>query len=287
MGKILLRAFGVVVAFALVGCSHTGNGLRKLVGRPQYVAMGSSFAAGPGLLPRAEHSALLCGQSKANYAHLLAFRRRLELVDMTCSGAKTEHVLFGGQHSEGAQVRAITDETELVTVTIGGNDVFYMTNLIAAACDQHAPFWKKMIGACKPKPPADVEAGFATLPGRMAQIATEVHRRAPQARLIFVNYQTVLPESGTCDALSMSVEDVDRLRQVAARLAKVTEEAARHNNAEVFDAAALSREHNVCSASPWLAGAYPPRKLTAALHPNFEGMLGIAWGLDWMLGKRQ
>ena len=37
-----------------------------------YVAMGSSFAAGPGLPPRAPGSPRRAGRSAGNYAHLVA-----------------------------------------------------------------------------------------------------------------------------------------------------------------------------------------------------------------------
>lgn len=39
-----------------------------------YVALGSSFAAGPGLRPRAPGSPRLSGRSAVNYAHLTAAR---------------------------------------------------------------------------------------------------------------------------------------------------------------------------------------------------------------------
>ena len=56
-------------------------------GARRYVAMGSSFAAGPGLKLRVKGAPLLAGRSQANYAHLVAARLGLELRDQTYSGA--------------------------------------------------------------------------------------------------------------------------------------------------------------------------------------------------------
>jgi len=57
------------------------------LGASRYVAMGSSFAAGPGLRPRVKGSPRLAGRSHANYAHLVAARLGLDLDDQTYSGA--------------------------------------------------------------------------------------------------------------------------------------------------------------------------------------------------------
>jgi lysophospholipase L1-like esterase len=280
------RLVGGLMMGLLAGCSsHTSPVVapRVLSGHPQYVALGSSFAAGPLLQPRDHEGSLLCGRSMKNYAHQLAGLRGLSLRDMSCSGAKTSNILDAGQHGEGPQMRGVTAETELVTVTIGGNDVFLIGNLVADACTQHSTWLRRMAGACTVTPAEKVEAGFAALPAQMGRIADEVHQRAPKARLIFVNYQAIVPPTGTCDRLSLSAADADAMRPVATRLAAITQEAARSHGAEVLDVAEMSQDHNVCSADPWIAGAYPP-KMTAALHPNIEGMTAIAAGLNRMLG---
>ncbi|MBO0865908.1 MAG: SGNH/GDSL hydrolase family protein, partial [Mycobacterium sp.] len=55
--------------------------------RHRYVALGSSMAAGPGILPRAKGAPWGSGRSARNYAHLVAERLNLDLVDVTFSGA--------------------------------------------------------------------------------------------------------------------------------------------------------------------------------------------------------
>ncbi len=252
--------------------------------RAQYVALGSSFTAGPGVTARAPGSPIVCARSKDNYPHLLARKRRLALVDMSCSGAATKQVLQGGQLLQPAQLSAVNAETELVTITIGGNDVFYVGNLFALGCDTGTPLLLRPLGVCRVRPDAQVEESFAELPGHLAQIAAEVHARAPKARLVFVDYFTVLPGSGTCERLGLGVEAADRMRAVARRLADLTRDAALGSHAELLDLASLSAAHNVCAPDPWVVGRHPGR-LIVPLHPNLEGMQAAADALDQLLDR--
>jgi hypothetical protein len=51
------------------------------------------MAAGPGIRPSADGAPLRAGRSARNYAHLVAERLGLDLVDVTYSGATTANVL--------------------------------------------------------------------------------------------------------------------------------------------------------------------------------------------------
>jgi len=86
----------------------------------------------------------------------------LSLVDVTCSGATTADVLRAGQFDQPAQLDAVSDETQLVTVTIGGNDVFYMANLIAISCGPDTSAARRVLGGCVIRPDAQVAARFAS-----------------------------------------------------------------------------------------------------------------------------
>src|ERR1700712_5265347 len=82
-----------IPAFALAACvTGTGRSGPAITPGARYVAMGSSYAAGPGIDP-VEQPRTRCGRSTRNYAHQLAGRRSLTLVDVSCGGATTAHVL--------------------------------------------------------------------------------------------------------------------------------------------------------------------------------------------------
>ncbi|HEV2703454.1 MAG TPA: SGNH/GDSL hydrolase family protein [Steroidobacteraceae bacterium] len=242
---------------------------------PQYVAMGSSYAAGPGILPMAPGSPVRCARSSADYAHVLAQLRRLSLVDVSCSGATTVDVVHGGQFSLPAQLDAVTGQTQLVTVTIGGNDVFFMANLLGLTCQQRAS------AACTVRSDADVAARFASLADSLRAIVAGVRSRSPGARVVFVNYFAVLPDHGTCERIALSAEQADHMRAVAGQLATITREVAKATGSGFLDVGLLSRGHDACSKNPWLLGARrEPGTLIPPFHPTKEAMRAVGTALN-------
>ena len=98
----------------------------------RYVSLGSSMAAGPGIPPRADGAPWPSGRSARNYPHLVAAALKLDLVDVTFSGATTANVLRDKQFGAPPQIGSLDGSESLVTVTIGGNDVGYVPLLMAA-----------------------------------------------------------------------------------------------------------------------------------------------------------
>ena len=114
--------FGAMAVVALVAW----QGRRVPQGDPHYVAMGSSFAAGIGLGPRAPGSPIACMRTINGYPQQLARLLHITILDVTSSGATTAHILHGGQYFQRAQLDAVTAATQLVTITSGGNDIGYV-----------------------------------------------------------------------------------------------------------------------------------------------------------------
>lgn len=270
------------LALILSGCA-TAPHIAPLPEGARYVAMGSSFAAGPGIPDYYEAKPAPCYRSTGNYAHLLAARLNLALTDVSCSGATTAHLTGSRALPDGPslppQLDALTADTRLVTVTIGGNDIAYIGRLSTAACNMEAAMsWDKE--KC-PNPPMPDEAAYTALASSMDTIAKEVRRRSPDARLVFVDYLTILPPSGDCPALHLFDFDADKSREVARRLAAITARAAADNGADLVKSSELSAAHDACAADPWMNGA-PPAK-GAPFHPNAKGMAAVADALDKLL----
>ena len=255
----------------------------------QYVAMGSSFAAGPGVGSRTPASPTQCGRSAENYAHLFAQKRGLALTDVTCSGATTQSILKSWRALP-PQLDAVGPHTRLVTVTIGGNDVSYVGNLFGWSCE-NAPqsinaVWSRLV--CKVVPEATVEEKFTGLEDRMRAIVDGVHQRSPNAKVIFVDYVTILPATGSCpEKLPLNGAELEEARSVSARLAALTEKVASETRSGLVKASELTREHDVCSADPWVFGLQFPENPSVygpvAYHPNAEAMHAIADRLDHMV----
>lgn len=258
MFRFLTLAF---VLAATAGAAHAG---------PRYVSMGSSYAAGLGIAPYQESAPARCARSTRNYANQLAARRGLTLVDVGCSGARTSAVLQPWGELP-AQIDAVTTDTALVTITIGGNDIGLVGGLYGGSCRQRAET------NCAPQS-APSEADYAALRTAMTGIVTAIRERAPKARIVLVEYPTILPPRGSCAATPLADADADAARTKAARLLAITREAAAAGGAAVIPTSEFSRDHDACAAQPWMNG-YPAPD-AAPYHPKLAAMTAIAEALD-------
>jgi mannan endo-1,4-beta-mannosidase len=275
-----LAALTILTAVGSVFLHYRFHSATKTV---EYVAMGSSFGAGPGDGDRAADSLGLCEQSDVNYPHLLARRYGLSLNDVSCSGATTEDVLKGGQWFQPSQLSAILPGTKLVTVTVGGNDVSYLGSLTAWSCTNdpsQVPPPVRALGMCRVPDQDKVDQAFRALPGQLREIIAEIHRRAPDAHILLIDYTTVLPDSGTCARLPLTSLQADRGRELARRLLEVTAQVARETDSGLLGASDITRGHDVCSGDPWVYGfQFPSHFLEfgpVPFHPTEKAMQAIA-----------
>lgn len=243
----------------------------------RYVALGSSMASGPGISPRAEGAPWRSGRSARNYPHLVAERAGLELVDVTYSGATTAHVLAERQNGAPPQLTALNGSETLVTVTIGGNDVGYVPLLMAASLPSITRRLPLVGGRIAELLDRDArELALSRVFDSLCEVGRSIRRRAPQARVLFVDYLTLLPPSGQ-KAPPLSGEHADLGRHVATTLEQLTAKAAAATDCEVVSAAAASRDHHAWSRHPWTVKVVVPLPgRPAPLHPNEAGMRAVA-----------
>jgi lysophospholipase L1-like esterase len=203
---------------------------------------------------------------------------------VTCSGATTAHLL-GPWRELPAQLDALTPETALVTITIGGNDIGYIASLFAASCAAQP---KAAICARITAPPPVTTAQWQSLAQNFAAIAAEVRRRAPRARLVFVDYLTVLPPTALCPETPMSPAQAAQGRALARKLARLTARAARKAGATLIPASTASASHHACAKTPWMTGFTPPPGAQGFVpyHPNQPGMTAVAKALEAALSPR-
>ena len=277
--KPFAAALGLV---ALGGCAHVPA---KLPQGARYVSLGSSFAAGAGIAPRKAGTPARCDRSERNYASILSGRLGLALSDQGCGGATTAHVL-GPWAELPPQIEAVTPDTRLVTVTIGGNDVGYVGYLFAASCRRGAKVVVQgrelpcMIG----KLPS--EEAWAKVEKGLDNIAREVRTRAPQAQLVFVQYAALVPDS-PCPSADFYPEDAANARQIGARLAAITAKVAKRRSALVAALDRLARGHTTCDAERWSNGIGPGLVPGdgAPWHPTAAGHAAIAAEIERLVSR--
>ena len=250
--RALLMVGGLLVVVVLAGLLIVYLQGRKLpAGDPQYVAMGSSFAAGIGLGDRSPGSPIECMRTINGYPTHLATLIKLPLVDVSCSGATTSHILEGGQYFQRPQLDAVKSGTKLVTITSGGNDVGYVGGLAAAAAQNGSSLWNRLARkALRPARPGD----FQKVRRDLGAVVAQVRQRAPAATIVLVTYPAILPPSGTCLRLNLSEDQARASRAIGEKLAEATRAAARDSGALLVDMHRLGADHHACSDAPWTNG---------------------------------
>ncbi len=196
---------------------------------------------------------------------------------MTFSGATTANVLSQPQRGAPPQVDALCGAEDLVTVTIGGNDVGYVPLLLAAGL----PRWVRSVpvlgGLIRSQLDGDArDVALSRVGESLRAVGSEVKRRAPRARVLFVDYLTLLPPPGT-PARPFSEPDLRTARRIADTLERLTGAAAADTGCELIRASAASRDHHPWSEDPWTSTfGLPLPGRAAPLHPNAAGMRAVA-----------
>ena len=237
-----------------------------------YVAMGDSYTAGPGITPVSPTAPPECGQSLANYPHLVAAALNLSLTDVSCSGAKTEDFTVSQFPGVPPQFDALSPSTEIVTIGMGGND----NNLFGTLVEKCT-----LLDIGKPNegaPCREAEEGFVTetfekTKGPQEEALREVHKLAPRAKVYLVAYPEITPINGYCPtAIPWTTEDLRWFHfQVQARgNANLALEALK-NNAIYTETFIQSFGHNACEeiGKRWIEPLFGSK--TFPVHPNALG----------------
>jgi hypothetical protein len=248
--------------------------------RTKYVALGDSFAASP-LTGLPASKPLGCGRTQNSYPRQVAAALGVdEFVDASCGGATTDdfwtrQVVVGGTNIP--QLDAVTPDTTLVTIGIGGNDAGLIgwvgwcarLNLAESPCvDQYMP------GDIDP-----LSRRIARVAPRINRILEAINLKAPNVRILVVGYPTVIPAKGAgCfPQLPISQADVEYLRGIQAYLNSTLEFIAKYRGETFVDTYTTSSDHDVCQmlGVKWIEGLVPDSP-AASLHPNAMGQHAMA-----------
>jgi hypothetical protein len=123
--------------------------------------------------------------------------------------------------------------------------------------------------------PSARDRALVAVADSLKEVGRTLRHRSPQAKVLFVDYLTLLPPAGAAPPLSGV--DAALGRRVADTLERVTGEAAADTGCEWVRVAEASREHHAWSQRPWTTKfGLPLPGRPAPLHPNAEGMRAVA-----------
>lgn len=244
----------------------------------EHVNLGDSFSAGSGVFPIVPGTPLACAQSERNFAHLVAAERGYQLTDVSCGGAKTEDFYSPQYPGLRPQLDALSPSTDLVTMTIGGNNNDTFSGAMA-----------KCIGAGLSRPgawnPCQEQYGDSiaepvrtqTYPA-LVQVLRDVHARAPHAEVAIVDYPHLLPPTDGCaPSMPLAPGDVPYLYELQTVLNDVVARAAAETGTTFVDVSESSTGRDGCQSEQqrWvepMIGAVQP----VPVHPNAAGERALA-----------
>lgn len=248
----------------------------------RYVALGDSYAAGP-LVPIPTGEPAGCLRSNQNYPSVVAQELGAgDFRDVSCSGATTENVTGPQSVPLGKnppQLDALARDTQLVTISIGGNDIGFAD--IITECATRSPL-KPTGSACKDHYTAGGTDQLAQqideAAPKVARVLAAIEERSPDARVLLVGYPVILPDEGPgCfPVVPFSPGDVDYLRGVEKSLNAMLADRASAAGVGFVDTYTPSIGHDVCQlpGTKWVEGLVPTAP-AAPVHPNALGMKEI------------
>lgn len=153
-----------------------------------------------------------CGRSNHNYPALIARSLKLDpsqVRDVSCSGAEIGNLTTAqstGNGTNPARLNALTAETTLVTLGIGGNDIDF-TALLTRCVTLDAP--GTVVGLLRGSTTtADrnlcsahytaggtdrIQQKFQAASSQLAAVLAQIHGQAPHARVFIVGYPDLQP----------------------------------------------------------------------------------------------
>lgn len=219
----------------------------------RYVALGDSYSSGTGTRDYSLSSQ--CERSPASYPALIGRDRpNTELVFPACGGAETSDVLA-------KQVNSLTGDTQMVSISIGGNDAGF-----GAVVKQCAKPWPTTCWGDINKAQAFIRD---ELPGRLDGVYDQITQRSPGARVAVVGYPHLFDGNGECSAARISKGEQDRLNEAADNMADTLAARARAHGFRFVDARDAFTGHAVCDRDEWLNGLSSP--VGDSFHPNVAG----------------
>ena len=247
-----------------------------------YVALGDSYASGPGI-PVQRTDLIGCQRSTNNYPAFLAHALHVRhYTDVSCGGARTDNMTAPQPVQPGpnpAQFDALTPDTDLVTVTIGGNDIdigdLWLTCARLGATDPSGNPCERQATAEGTDRTAQRIA--ATAP-KLARVLEGIRQRSPRATVLLVGYLRLVPPAVGCyPALPIARGDVRYLDGVQQQLTAMLADQAGQHGAVFVDPYSRSPGHDACQAPgvKWVEGTVPT-SAAAAIHPNTAGMEAVA-----------
>lgn len=255
----------------------------------RYVALGDSYSSGEGVEPFLDGTATIderCHRSELAYSKLLATDPTLPwaMTDsnfVACSGAVMSNITTTGQYpGMSPQITALSEDVDVVTLTIGGNDVGFgefAKACVFGICAIGSEIYNETVSSINTK---------LVGPNGLEALYRQVLSAAPNAELYVIDYPHIVPseENPTttrCPYLQEGLgADARAAFDVTARISSAIESAVWNvqqgsdgNRLHFVTANGVGSSfegHDVCSDDPYFHGVNITNPIYS-FHPNHMG----------------
>lgn len=249
-----------------------------------YVALGDSAAAGP-LIPN-QNPNLPCLRSTNNWAQSTAKAIGASLTDVSCAGAKTSDMAGHQFGYNTPQYDALRPDTDLVTITIGANDLDLGT-FVPGCLRTPPPFGIscKSIAYAGAGGKDPFVAKIAAMRTNVATVLDTIEDRSPDAEIVVVGYGRYYRAGGCYWTDPVWPGDADYIQSVFTRLNNTLRDLATERGFDYVDSEALFKGHDICApaSARWMEGLVPTT-IAAPYHANRAGHDATAGALVGLVG---
>jgi lysophospholipase L1-like esterase len=275
---IRFRTLALVAAILLLALAAAAQTARGAVAPLRYVALGDSYSAASGVLPPDLLAPPQCLRSTSNYPHVIAGTIGAQLRDVTCGAADTDDFFEPQYEGVAPQLDALSADTPLVTMTIGGNDSGVFIDTLFS-CGEAGLSTLGQGSPCRDRYGSSFEDTIRTTTyPSLVRALKAVRAAAPRARVAILGYPWIMPPSVGCfDRMPVAEGDVSYVRGIQATLNDAVRRAAAATGVTYVSLNVVSEGHDACQpigvrwVEPVLQGTNP-----VIVHPNALGEAEMA-----------
>ena len=180
-------------------------------------------------------------------------------VSVACAGATTSSVISG-------QLSALSSQTTLVSITVGGNDVGFESVMETCVLESTS--------SCLSAVNTAENQARTILPGNMDRVLSAISAAAPNARVVVLGYPALYDLSRSSICIGLSTTDRTALNQGASLLDQVIQAAAARHGDVFGDVRGTFTGHQICDGgSSWLHSVNI-FDISESYHPTAAGQSG-------------
>lgn len=279
-----------------VGPAEDGETPLERATNGKYVALGDSYSSGEGAgdyEPGTDYDRgddwdpdnwgdderNRCHRSRNAYSEIISrdndFAGGSESV--ACSGAEREELGEANDNHDGEspQLDALDEDTSLVTMSMGGNDIGFKD--VITDCVINGERGVPMVDTCQEKHDQRIEDELPELKEDLVDYYREIRERAPNARVVIVGYPQLFEENPSDSYGNLLFkEDQEWMNEQATELNTMLRQAAAEAGVEFVDPTEAFEGHGIGSDDPWINDLNfggPGISLTdpGSFHPNAAG----------------